>query len=94
MVRMAYQWRERRRYGTIRTMAAVVSVLFIIGIWYLATHGKGIVAARLAVWLIAAVIILVVISAANPSVAGSAMSGFVGGIGQAASGIGRFFKAL
>lgn len=75
-------------------MAAVVSVLFIIGIWYLATHGKGIVAARLAVWLVAVVIILVAISAANPSVAGSAMSGFVRGIGQAASGIGQFFKTI
>jgi hypothetical protein len=75
-------------------MAAVVSVLFIIGIWYLATHGKGIVAARLAVWLVAVVIFLVAISFADPALAGSAMSGFVRGISQAASGIGQFFKAI
>jgi hypothetical protein len=75
-------------------MDAVASVLFIIGIWYLATHGKGIVAARLAVWLIAALIILIIISVANPSVAGSVMSGFVRGLDQTASGVGQFFKAL
>jgi len=75
-------------------MAAVVSVLFIVGIWYLATHGKGIVAARLAVWLVAVIVFLVAISFADPGFAGSALSGFVKGIGQAASGIGQFFKAI
>jgi hypothetical protein len=75
-------------------VAAVASVLFIIGIWYLATHGKGIVAARLAVWLVAVIIFLVAISFADPSLVGSAMSGFVKGIAEAASGIGQFFKAI
>lgn len=78
----------------MRVMAAVVSVLVIIGIWHLATHGKGLVVARLAVWLVAVIVFLVVISFADPSFAGSAVSGFVKGIGQAASGIGQFFKAI
>jgi hypothetical protein len=75
-------------------VAAVLSVLFIVGIWYLATHGKGIIAARLAVWLVAVIVFLVAISLTDPGFAGSAVSGFVQGIGQAASGIGQFFKAI
>jgi hypothetical protein len=75
-------------------MAAVASVIFIIVIWYLATHGKGIVAARLAVWLVAAIVVLVAISFTDPGQAGSAVSGFFGGIRQAASGVSQFFRAL
>jgi uncharacterized membrane protein YoaK (UPF0700 family) len=78
----------------MRAMAAVVSVLFIIGIWYLATHGKGLVVARLAVWLVAVVIVLVFLSFTDPGVAGAAVTGFIGGLKQAASGIGQFAKAL
>jgi hypothetical protein len=75
-------------------MAAVVSVLFIIAIWWLATHGKGLVVARLAVWLLAVIVVVVFLSFSNPALAGSAVSGFVGGLSQAASGIGNFVKAL
>jgi len=75
-------------------MAAVVSVLFIIGIWHLATHGKGIVGVRLVTWLLAVIVALVLISFTAPSVAGAAVSGFASGIRQAAAGIGQFVKAL
>jgi hypothetical protein len=75
-------------------MAAVASVLFIIAIWFLATHGNGLVAARLAVWLVASLIFVLVISIAVPGFAGSAMSGFATGLGEAAHSIGEFFKAL
>jgi hypothetical protein len=75
-------------------MAAIVSVLFIIAIWYLATHGKGLVVARLAVWLVASLIFVLVISIVVPGFAGSAMSGFATGLGEAAHSIGQFIKAL
>lgn len=75
-------------------MAAIASVLFIIAIWWLATHGKGLVVARLLAWLLAVVVVLVFVSFSNPALAGTAVSGFIKGLSQAASGIGQFFRSL
>jgi hypothetical protein len=72
-------------------MAAVWAVLFIIGLWWVATHGKGIVAARLAVWLAAVIIVLVLLGS---TIAGNAVSGFVSGLGQAIHGLASFFGDL
>lgn len=81
-------------YGTISRMAAIASVLFIIAIWWLATHGKGLVVARLLAWLLAVIVVLVFLSFSNPALAGAALSGFTSGLSQAAAGFGHFFKAL
>lgn len=75
-------------------MAAVLAVLLVIVIWYLATHGKGNVAARLVAWLLALLIGVVLLSFNDPHLAGVAASGFVGGISQAASGLTHFFGSL
>jgi hypothetical protein len=40
------------------------------------------------------IVVLVFVSFSNPALAGSAVSGFISGLSQAASGIGQFFKAL
>lgn len=70
----------------------MISVLVIIGIWYLATHGKGNVAARLVAWLLALIIGVVVLAFSDPRLAASAVTGFASGITQAASSVAKFFR--
>ena len=75
-------------------MAAVLAPLSVIAIWYLATHGKGAAALRLAAWGSAVIVILLLVSFKDPAAAASVVSGWFSGISQAASGLGRFLGDL
>jgi hypothetical protein len=72
----------------------VLAVIAVIVIWRLAVKGKGNPAARLAAWLCAVVVALVLVDIQNPHSAGMVASGFATGISQAASGLGRFLGKL
>jgi hypothetical protein len=78
----------------ISVMAAVLAVLLVIFVWYIATHGKGLVVARLMAWLLLILAILVLVAIKDPGLAGSALAGFAHGISQAVSGLVNFIKAL
>jgi hypothetical protein len=71
---------------------AVLSVLVVIGIWWLATHGKGTAPGRLVAWLAAIIVVWLMVSLKNPTVAGGTASGFASGINQAITGIGHFLS--
>ena len=73
---------------------AVLSVLIVIGLWWLATHGKGTAPGRLVAWLSAIIIVWVLVSLKNPTAAGNVASGFASGINQALTGIGHFLSLL
>jgi hypothetical protein len=75
-------------------VAAVVSVLFVVAIWWVATHGKGTAPGRLVAWLSAIIVVWVLLAIKDPSVAGGAPSAFASGIGQAATGLGDFLSRL
>jgi hypothetical protein len=72
----------------------VLSVLVVIGIWYLATHGKGIVAARLVAWLLLPIVALVLIGFNDPGLTGGILANFARGIHQAADGFASFLHML
>ena len=75
-------------------MAAVLAPLSVIAIWYVATHGKGAAALRLAAWLSAVIVVLVLVSFKDPAATGALVSGWFKGISEAASGLGSFLSAL
>ena len=69
---------------------AVLAVLGVIAIWRLAVKGKGAVAARLAAWLCAVIVVWVMVGFKDPAVAGTMATDFVSGISAAASGLAAF----
>jgi hypothetical protein len=71
-------------------VAAVLAPLSVIALWWLATHGKGLVVARLAVWLAAVIVVLVLVAMRNPAAAGAVVSGWFTGISGFITGFGRF----
>jgi hypothetical protein len=73
---------------------AVLAVLAVIALWWVSTHGKGNVAARLGAWGAAVVVIWLMVGFKYPHTAGMMASDFAAGISQAASGFGSFLHAL
>ena len=71
-------------------MAAVLAPVSVIALWWLATHGKGLVAARLVAWLAAVIVLLVLVAVKNPHAAGALVTGWFDGISGFISGLGRF----
>jgi hypothetical protein len=72
----------------------VLVVVSVIAAWFLATHGKGTAPGRLVAWLVMIAVVWVVVAVKDPSTAGSMADGVASGVGQAASGISRFFGML
>ena len=72
---------------------AVISLGSLIAVWYLATHGKGIVVARLVAWLLLPVVAWIVIAVTDTSVAVSLASSYGTGWEQAVTGVVKFFQS-
>lgn len=71
---------------------AVVAVLVIVALWYLATHGKGTAPGRLVAWGSMIVVVWVLLAIKDPGVADGIPGAFASGISQAASGFGEFLS--
>lgn len=70
----------------------VVAVLTVITIWWLATHGKGNVAARLAVWGAAFIVVWVIIAVNNPHAGAAITSVYTIGAPAAVHGFASFLS--
>lgn len=68
----------------------VLSVLIVVAVWWLATHGKGSVSARLGAWLALIIVVWVLLAVKDPAAADGMPGAFASGIGQAVSALGRF----
>jgi hypothetical protein len=78
------------RRGDDDPVAAVLAPLSVIAIWWVSTHGKGAAALRLAAWLSAVIVVLVLVSFKDPAAAGALVTGWFSGISAAVTGLGRF----
>jgi hypothetical protein len=72
---------------------AVLLVLGIIAVWWLATHGKGEIKLRLIAWLLLPLIVWGLVAAQNPAEAGRIAAGAASGAALAISTIGRVVSA-
>lgn len=68
---------------------AVLVVLGIVGIWWLAAHGKGEVKLRLLAWILLPVIAWLLVAAHDPAGAGRIASGAAAGASTALSSLGK-----
>ena len=72
----------------------VLAVLSVIVLWFLSSHGKGTAPGRLVAWGSMIAVVWVLLAVKDPGVAGGMPSAFASGIGEAATGIGKFISAL
>jgi hypothetical protein len=80
--------------GDTDRVSAIVAVLIVVSLWWVATHGKGGAALRLVAWLSAIIVAWLILAIKDPSVADGMPGAFASGIGEAASGIGHFLGML
>jgi hypothetical protein len=77
--------------------AAIISVLVIAVIWRQSSRpgvGRGSPPGRALARILLVLIVLLLIGFVNPSVAGNLVSGFLGGIKTAATGLADFFGQI
>lgn len=72
---------------------AVLVVLGVIAVWYLATHGKGEIKLRLIAWLLLPLIVWLLVAAQSPAEAGRIAAGTASGVSVVILTVGRVISA-
>jgi hypothetical protein len=78
----------------VATAEAVTVVMAVIGLWWIATHGKGTAPGRLVAWGVMLIVVWVVMAVNNPSDATTVAGATARGVMTAASGLGAFLHAV
>jgi hypothetical protein len=72
----------------------VLVAVFVIGIWWLSTHGKGGAALRLVAWVLLPVILWLMIAVHDPAQAEGIASGAASGVATDIGAFSQLFSAL
>jgi hypothetical protein len=79
--------------STSQAGPAVLVVLGIIAIWWLATHGKGEVKLRLIAWILLPLIVWTLVAVQSPAEAGRIAAGTASGVSVAIITVSRVISA-
>lgn len=77
-----------------QTGPAVIVVLAVVTVWWLATHGKGEIKLRLLAWLLLPVIVWLLLAAHSPAEAGKVASSAASGVTTAIGALSRVVSGI
>lgn len=77
-----------------RTADGVIVGIFVIGTWWISTHGKGGAAFRLIAWVMLPLVLWLLAAVHDPAQAGSIASGAASGVSVDISAVSRLIIAI
>lgn len=77
-----------------RTADGVIVAIFVIGTWWISTHGKGGAAFRLIAWVMLPLVLWLLVAVHDPAQAGQIASGAASGVSVDISAFSRLVIAL